>query len=140
MAHTKYIWLVDLMDWFRQQHRVNNSISNIWKVVINAIPLIREGITWRIKEGNAIHIGTDPWIGYGNAHRFPTELLRYLHNRDIAHIRYIGDTNNSTILQQAWKIAQDLDIPIQWHQDWYDYMEALTQAHIRLMEGPNKIV
>ena len=102
------------MDWFRQIHETSNNISNIWKVVVNALPLLRQGIMWRINEGNDVHIGTDPWVGCGNAHRLPVDLIRFLNSRGITHIKHIGDRNNSIFLQQAWKAAHDLDIIEQW--------------------------
>eukprot|EP00253_Pinus_taeda_P033090 PITA_33090 len=140
VAQVKYIKPSHLMDWFRQQHDPGRNISNIWKVVLQSLPLLREGITWRIKEGNNVRIGVDPWVGCSNLHRLSDGLLRHLHNRGIMHIKHIGDSANSTFLQQAWATPRTLEIPEQWHQEWRDFTDALTQAHIRLTEGPDEII
>lgn len=91
-----------------------------FQAVMNALPILREGITWRKNEGNVVRIGTDPWVGCGNAHKLPADLIRYLNSRGITHIKHISDRNNSTFLQQAWKSAHDLDIPEQWQLDWQE--------------------
>lgn len=60
VAYAKYISPTNLMDWTRLDHQNRNNISIIWKAVLNFIPLIQEGLTWRIHEGNAVCIGVDP--------------------------------------------------------------------------------
>lgn len=107
---------------------------------MNALPLLRQGITWRINEGNAVRIGIDPWVGCGNAHRLLADLVRYLNNRGIIYIKHIGDWNNSTFLQQAWKSSLELDIPKLWRLEWQHYIEALAQAHIRLTEELDEVI
>lgn len=76
---------------FRQIHETSNNISNIWKAAMNELPLLRQGIMWRINEGNVVHVGTDPWVGYDNAHKLPEDLIRFLNNMGITHIKHIGD-------------------------------------------------
>lgn len=111
VAQVKYIKPLHIMDWFRQQHEPGHNISNIWKDVLHSLPLLREGITWRIKEGNEVRIGMDPWVGCGNTHRLSEGLLRHLHSRGIMHIKHISDRENSTFLQQAWESIHTLEIP-----------------------------
>eukprot|EP00253_Pinus_taeda_P015847 PITA_15847 len=109
-------------------------------VVIKAIDPITVGITWRIHSGNKVCIDIDPWIGYGNMHRLPHELLHHLHNQNMTHIAHIVDDDNTTFLQQAWKTALHLHIPPQWARVWEDYTEALTKAHIRINEGDDEVI
>ena len=56
VALEKYIWPTTLMDWLRQSRPPASNISNIWKEMMNALPMLRLGITWRIKEGNVVGI------------------------------------------------------------------------------------
>ena len=65
----KYIAPESIFSYIRREHRGTGSHSIIWKVVLNSLPLIREGLTWRIKQGNSVRIGIDPWIGCGNMQR-----------------------------------------------------------------------
>eukprot|EP00253_Pinus_taeda_P034161 PITA_34161 len=139
VAYAKYISPLNVLDWFCTQQNSHN-VSIIWKAVINTIPLLRDGLTWRIREGNSVRIGLDPWVGCGNAHRLPIDLIRHLNDRGITHILQAGDPANSTFLQQAWLNAHTLEIPAQWHAAWTEYTDALTQAHIRLTEGPDEII
>lgn len=84
--------------------------------------------------------GMDPWVGCGNAHRLHADLIIYLHDRGVTHIKHIGDQVNSSFLQQAWLTARALELPQQWTNDWMAYTTALTQAQIRLTEGPDQII
>lgn len=54
VAYAKYIKPQTVLDWICTRQGNHHQISNIWKAVIDTIPLLREGITWRIKEGNAV--------------------------------------------------------------------------------------
>eukprot|EP00253_Pinus_taeda_P003262 PITA_03262 len=140
VAQAKYIKPLHLMDWFCLQHIPGRNTSNIWKAVLHSLPLLREGITWRIKDGNCMRIGVDPWVGSGNLHRLPEGLLIHLHSRGITHMVHIGDRANSTFLHQAWASPRALEIPDQWQQDWRAFINALSQAHIRLSKGPDDII
>eukprot|EP00253_Pinus_taeda_P033651 PITA_33651 len=140
VAFSKYIKPLSILDWICTRHGHNNHFSNIWKAVIESIPLLRDGITWRIKEGNAVRIGMDPWVGCGNSHRLPADLIHYLHDRGIMHIKHIGDQANSSFLQQAWLSARALGLPNHWTDEWKEFTSALTQAQIRLTEGLDEII
>eukprot|EP00253_Pinus_taeda_P013597 PITA_13597 len=140
VAYAKYINPQAVLDWICMRQDNHHHISNIWKAVINTLPLLQEGITWRIKEGNAVRIGMDPWVGCGNTHRLHADLIRHLHDRGVTHIKHIGDRENSSFLHQAWLSARALELPHQWTNDWMAYTLALTQAQIRLTEGPNEII
>eukprot|EP00253_Pinus_taeda_P025252 PITA_25252 len=140
VAYAKYIKPQAVLDWICMRQDNHHHISNIWRVVIDTLPLLREGITWRIKEGNAVRIGMDPWVGCGNTHRLHADLIRHLHDRGVTHIKHIGDRANSSFLHQAWLSARALELPQQWTNDWLAYTTTLTQAQIRLTEGPDEII
>eukprot|EP00253_Pinus_taeda_P035221 PITA_35221 len=106
VAIAKYIKPHSVIDWLCMRQTQHMHLSNIWKAIIDTIPLLREGITWRIREGNAVCIGIDSWVGCGNAHRLHNGLINHLQDRD----------------------------------EWKEYTTALTQAHIRLTDGPDEII
>lgn len=129
-----------MMDWIRHPTWNKTSISIIWKVVLNSLPLIRDGITWKIHSGSSVRIGFDPWIGSGNSHRLPQELIMIINNVDITNIDHILDPENTTLFQQAWKSAHHLNIPQIWHHRWETYLSALVESHIRITEGDDELV
>eukprot|EP00253_Pinus_taeda_P028743 PITA_28743 len=63
-----------------------------------------------------------------------------LADQGVTHLSHIADQGNTTLLQQAWKLAHVLHIPGFWHQVWEGITEALTQSHIRITEGEDEIV
>lgn len=67
-------------------------------------------------------------------------LWSYLAEQGITHIYHITDDAQSTLLQQAWKSTPLLNIPSCWHQEWRDYIKALTEVHIRIIEGDDKLI
>eukprot|EP00253_Pinus_taeda_P029778 PITA_29778 len=137
---SKYITLSNPVDWIRQDHRTNGNISNIWKVVIKARGLIRNGLTWRIQSGSQVRLGEDPWEGCGNAHKLPQELRLHLADQGISHLSHIADNERSSLAQQAWKSGLALNIPLQWQQQWRLFITALMEPHIRITEGEDELI
>src|SRR5690606_29063079 len=41
---------------------------------------------------------------------------------------------------QAWKFAHSLHIPHQWHHHCADYVAALAESHIKILEGEDEII
>ena len=58
------------------------------------MPLIRDGLTWRIMSVEAVKIGMDPWISCGNAQRLPQELRAELTSKGITHINHVSTWNS----------------------------------------------
>lgn len=115
-------------------------ISIIWKAVMQLMSLIWEGITWRIHLGTLVRIGEDPWIRCGNAHRLPNELKNLITALGITHINHIANGEHSIFAQQAWKFGHALQIPQPWMQYWVYYIVALTESHIRILEGEDELI
>lgn len=140
MAISRYIAPHILMDWLRQPLRYTIGIFVILKAVPKSLEIITTGLIWRIQSSTAMRIGEDPWIGCGNAHRISIDLKTHLSAVDINHISYLDDPNHTTMFQKSWKSARILQIPEQWEQLSADYIAALTEAHIRIVEGEDEII
>jgi len=59
----------------------------------------------------------------------------YLHNG----IRS-GESLFMHYLNPIWKSAHQIDIPPQWHQEWGEFIHALSESHIRIKQGPDELV
>lgn len=112
----------------------------IWKATLNVMPLIRDNILWRIGNGSLVRIGCDPWLGSGNALILPEGLVRYLNSRGIKYLAQIGDQQHSTIFSQAWIIDRQWQLTDEWNSIWKDYIQALTESHIRLKEDEDELI
>lgn len=128
------------MDWLRQTSWNIIGISNIWKAVLKSLSLICDGLAWRIHDGTSVRISLDPWIGCVNAHLLLEGLIQHLKESGITHINHITDLERSTFLHHAWKSSHNLHIPHQWHQHWTTYTMALTESHVRILEGEDEII
>jgi len=83
VIHHKYIWPLTITDWIRRLNWNKKGISGIWRAILNAMPIIKDGLLWKIGNGASVRIGIDPWPGCGNSHRLPDGLVFYLNNRGI---------------------------------------------------------
>lgn len=130
----KYYGLARLPTWS------SKGCSSTWKALIHSLPLILDNLVWRINDGSSGRIGLDLWINSGGRHILNRDLITHLHNRDIRNFAHIADHLRTDIFSQAWKSAQQLDLPPQWHQEWNDYITALSESHIRIKQGPNELI
>lgn len=137
---SKYITPLNPLDWIRHSHQPIGNISIIWKAVTNVMDLIRNGLNWRIRSSSPVRIREDPWVGCGNAHRLPEELKTHLVDQGITQICHITNNGRSSLIQQAWKSGNVLNIPPPWQQDWRNYIIALTEAHIRTIKGKDELI
>eukprot|EP00253_Pinus_taeda_P030670 PITA_30670 len=136
----KYIWPHNILDWARLPSWSTKGCSTVWKALIDSLPLIRDNLAWRINDGLTGRIGLDPWINSGGRHILNRELITHLQSRDIRHFAQIADQRRTDIFSQAWKTAQHLDLPPQWHQEWEQYIMALSESHIRIKQGQDELV
>ena len=140
VIYQKYIWPLDIIDWIRRPHWNRLGISTIWKATLNAMPLIRDNLLWRIGNGASVRIGFDPWPGSGNALILPEGLVLHLNNKDIKYLSQIGDNQHSTIFSQAWITDQQWQLTEEWSIIWKEYIQALIETHIRLREEEDELI
>eukprot|EP00253_Pinus_taeda_P020716 PITA_20716 len=114
VIHHKYIWPLTITNWIRRPNWNRQGISAIWKASLNAMPLIRYSLLWRIGNGSSVRIGIDPWSGSGNAHNLPKGLVLHSNNRGIKFLSQIGDQQHSTIYSQAWLTDRAAEDELIW--------------------------
>lgn len=136
----KYIWPLSIIDWIRRPSWNRNGISVVWRAILNTIPIIRDGLLWKIGNGASVRIGIDPWTRSGNSYQLPPDLINYLNNRGIRYIGQLGDHQNSTFLSQAWFSEKNWNIPIEWDRTWQNFLQALTESHVRLNNEDDELI
>lgn len=87
----------------------------MWKALLKSLPLIRDNLVWKINDGSLARIGTDPWNGSGGRHILSEALIQHLHSHEIKVLVDIADPHNTSILEQRWKSALQIDLPPHWH-------------------------
>jgi len=117
VIHHKYIWPLTITDWIRRPNWNRQGIFAIWRAILNAMPLIRDGLLWRIGNGSSVCIGIDPWPGSGITHNLPEGLVLHLNNRGIKFLSQIGDQQHSTTYSQAWLTDRQWNLPNEWSED-----------------------
>eukprot|EP00253_Pinus_taeda_P034418 PITA_34418 len=140
ISYHKYIWPHNILDWVRLPTWPKTGIYYVWKALLNSLPLIRDNLVWRVNDGSLARIGMDPWPGCGGRHILPDDLIQHLHSQAIRVMVDIADPQKSSIFDQCWKSTHQINLPPVWHQDWMDYITALSEAHIRIKQGPDELM
>ncbi len=140
VLHYKYIWPLTITNWIRRPNWNRKGISGIWRAILNAMPIIKDRLIWKIGNDASVRIGIDPWPGCENSHRLRNGLVLHLNNRGIKFLSQIGDQQNSTLFSQAWLNEQHWNIPIEWNEVWQRYIHALAETHARLRAGEDELI
>lgn len=140
ISYHKYIWSRNILDWVRLPTWPKSGISSVWKALLNSLPLIRDNLVWRVNDGSLVRIGMDPWPGCEGRHILPDDLIQHLRSQEIKVLADIADPQNSTIFDQHWKSAHQINLPPAWHPAWSDFITALSEAHIRIKQGPDELM
>ena len=56
------------------QCEARDGISYTWRSILKGVDLIKEGVIWRIGNGESVNIWTDPWIPHGKTRRPATYI------------------------------------------------------------------
>jgi len=136
----KYIWLLTIIDWIRNTTWNRKGISVNWRAILNSISTIKDGLLWKIGNGNSVRIGIDPSTGSGNSHLLLVELIQHLNNRGIKFPGQIGDHQNTTFHTQDWLTNPQWLIPNEWSRIWQDYLQTLIESHIRLQNVEDELI
>lgn len=64
-----------------------DGISYTWRSILKGVELLKEGVIWRVGNGDSIHIWNDPWIPYSNNRKLLTrrEGLLFTRVSDLIH-------------------------------------------------------
>lgn len=77
-------------------------MSIIWKAVLSAFSVVEEGLAWKVRNGEKVQIGKDPWVGCGDSFRLPGDLIQILHAKGTHTLNQVADPLRSSIWAQGW--------------------------------------
>jgi hypothetical protein len=130
----KYIEPVPLEFWIRSQQKSKKGASVIWKEILNAFPLIENGLAWKLGNGHRFRIGKDPWPGSEGKHILSEQLIQHLHTLGYAHLNNLADPSRSTLWSQGWTDANRLGLSEEETLELERYIFYLKSSHIRLRD------
>jgi hypothetical protein len=93
----KYILPRTIEYWIRWSNKTTSNCSIIWKAIIKSFHVIRDGLAWKIRKGEKLRLGSDPWPGSGTAHTLSQELQDHLHAQGLYKISQIVDPSTTDI-------------------------------------------
>jgi hypothetical protein len=112
----------------------------IWKAILNAFPLIENGLAWKIGNGNRLRIGSDPWPGSDGNHLLTEQLIQSLHSRDILFLSSLADPSRSTLWSQGWKDPYSLGLREEEIRELENFIHCLKLAQIRLSDSEDELI
>jgi hypothetical protein len=74
------------VEWLRSTRNSGENGSIGWKKMMEAFPLISEGLAWKIGNGKEVWVGEDPWEGSRMRYHLSDGLIEVLHTRGIFSI------------------------------------------------------
>jgi hypothetical protein len=136
----KYINPGSIGEWIRRANKNIPNCSIIWKAVIKSFHVIGDGLAWKIGRGDKLRIGSDPWLGSGNAHSLSQELQYHLHTQGLYKLNQIVDPGSTNIWHQGWHSIETLGPEGDLKYQWDNYLFSLQRDHIRLLDMDDELV
>ena len=136
----KYIAPMSVMDWIRWDSKHARGGSIIWKALIKAFEVIRNGLAWRVGNGQQFIIGKDPWAGCGMSHLLSDPLKNFLQREGLTFLSQVADQASTTFWNQGWMSGIDIGVQGNLAEEWDRYTQALRVANIRLVQRNDSLV
>lgn len=74
--------MINLMDlWIKSSVKSINGVSNVWKGLVCAFPVLGKWVAWHIGKRDHIQLGEDLWIGGAYYYLLSLELRLHLWGR-----------------------------------------------------------
>jgi hypothetical protein len=136
----KYIEPVPLEFWIRSQQKSKKGASVIWKAILNAFPLIENGLAWKLGNGHRFRLGKDPWPGSEGKHILSEQLIQHLHSLGFTHLNTLADPNRSTLWSQGWTDPNRLGLSEEEKLELESYIYSLKSSQIRLTDNEDELI
>ena len=131
VVQAKYLHGWGTADWLRMESIEQLDISNIWRALLKALPILKSWLAWKPGDGWSIRIGRDPIVGMAGILKLSEVLLDHLLHRRIYYLAQaakIGSGDNFT----CWANAQDLGLDGDAGREWNNYIYGLKNLGICL--------
>jgi hypothetical protein len=128
----KYIEPIPVEIWLRIQQKSIKGASVIWKSIINAFPVIENGLSWKIGNELRFRLGKDPWPGNEGQHLLSDHLIQHFHTMGIVSLNNLADPSLTTLWSQGWKEANRLGLSEDDTIELERYINFLKISQIRL--------
>lgn len=136
----KYIASSSIMDWIQSSSQGGREISYIWKTVLDALDVIRLGLTWNTGRGDHFRIGWDLWPGCGVDHILPPALVDCLEQAYVLFLSQVGNPWMLTIHQQGCMSGDALGLDVDLCRIWDNYLGALWREQIWISDTEDSLV
>nr|XP_051187946.1 uncharacterized protein LOC127301723 [Lolium perenne] len=116
-------------------------ISYAWRSILKGIQLLKEGIIWRVGDGDTINIWTDPWIPRGSTRKLISQKGRHQVYKVSELINPTTNTWDTDLVQQTFAPEDAeliLQIPIYEHTE--EGRMSCTWKKIWRLPLPNKVL
>jgi hypothetical protein len=133
VMNSKYFPNLFVTDWFRTPVKSSKG-SIVWKVLVEAFPLVGSWTMWKVGNGKKVHVGEDPWIGAGDKFHLSPLLILALKEKNVCSLFYASIGAPHLRGHLGWKDAYMLDLPEELQDEWESYVKLLCENFIILDE------
>ena len=131
MIAAKYIHGWPITEWIIFLVYEHRNISNIWRALLKALPILKQWLVWRPGNGWNIRVGRDPILGLNGSFRLSAPLLdKLLGNR----IYFLAQAALHTTDEgfTGWVDAQFLNLNGALATEWKEYTYLLKNSGLCL--------
>ena len=110
----KYIRGWPISEWIRLSTYGKQNISNIWRALMNALPILKQWLLWKPGDGWSIRVGRDPILGLDGSYRLSDPLLNHLLEHRIYYLAQAASIVDESLFTK-WIEAQEIQLEDLWH-------------------------
>jgi hypothetical protein len=93
----KYIALDTILDWIRKRQKCAHNVSNQWRAISLAFPIIGNFLAWKVGSREKVRIRVDAIPGCGANIFLPDNLVTHLHDIGRCTLNRISGDTRTTI-------------------------------------------
>lgn len=138
VIRNKYLKTSSTTHWLRNHQSGFFQTSAVWSSIYRTFDLIGLWLKWKIGNGVELFVGVDPFIGDGGGYRLPTSLIKELQERQVTVLSQFF-LDRTILSSECWLTAGELNLPLQWHNCWGNYIANLSAAGIKLNSVPDSL-
>ena len=86
VIYAKYIRGWAIGEWIRLVEYDMRNISNVWRALLKAMPILKQWMAWRPGDGWSIRVGRDPIVGMAGSFRLSDPLLTHLLDKRVYYL------------------------------------------------------
>jgi hypothetical protein len=128
------------LDWIRSERKILQNVSNQWKALVLAFPVIGDFLAWKVGIGTQVRVGVDAIMGCDKRVFLSEALIHHLHLIGKATLNIVNKPRATTLWVQGWLSVEEINVVGDMVVEWKNYIFTLHRAHVRLTQAKDELI